>query len=345
VNTSRRRTVALAAAAALAACRRPLTTQPKNGAGPLGTKVLNEHFQALADRARPGAFAFGVMNLATTATWYWNTDRGFALADAVALPIAVAAMALVEQRKLSLAQNVAYTALDLSPPPSLIGHAWPSPPDKRHAVIGLEALMTLALRQHDNTAIDVLMRQAGGPGGVGAFLQFKGVTGLRVDRYQREIDVDMFGMPPFRSDWKDAAAFDVARGQIPAPKRQAAMDRMILDPRDTSTVPAALGFLGLLAAGQLISPPSVARLLGWMQSAGPSRFAPGLPEDVVVAHASGQTPTDLGFTPATTELAIASFPRGRRYAMAGFLVGSTATEAARNALFAQAAQLAARAIG
>ena len=82
-----------------------------------------------------------------------------------------------------------------------------------------------------------------------------------------------------------------------------------------------------------------------MQTASPSRFAAGLPEGVAIAHAAGQTPTDLGFTSATTELAIASFPGGRRYALAGFLVGSTATEAGRSALFAQAAQLAARAIG
>ena len=106
------------------------------------------------------------------------------------------------------------------------------------------------------------------------------------------------------------------------------MDGLILDPRDSSTVPAALGLLALLASGQLVSPGSLARLIGWMEDAPPGRFAAGMPQDVRVARALGETPEDLGFTAATAELAIATFPGDRRYALAAFLVGSTATEAA-----------------
>src|SRR5207248_2802139 len=124
----------------------------------------------------------------------------------------------------------------------------------------------------------------------------------------REIGVEMFAMPSFRAAWKDPAAFDAERGQVPAPRRQGAMDKMILDPRDASTVPAALGFLALLAGGQLVSPGSFARLSGWMQDAPPGRFAAGLPPGVAVARAMGETPGDLGFVAATTELAIATFP-------------------------------------
>jgi beta-lactamase class A len=123
------------------------------------------------------------------------------------------------------------------------------------------------------------------------------------------------------------------------------MDRFILDPRDTATVPAALGFLALLAGGELVSPASTRALLGWMSAAPGSLFAAGLPAGAPVAHTTGQARTDLGFTPATTELAVASFPSGRRYALAGFLIGSTATPEGRGALFAAGAALAARAIG
>jgi beta-lactamase class A len=340
---SRRRALALAASATLAACQRKLST-PVN-TGPMDTKRLDSEFPALAQRARPGAFAFGVMNLATTATWYWNTDRAFPLSAAVALPIAVAALAQVDERKLALAQPVPFNALDLSPPPSLIDHAWPTPPDRHAGAMPVQDLITLALREGDNTAIDVLMKQLGGPGAVSAFLEQKGVTGLRVDRYEREIGVELLGMPSFRPEWKDPAAFAVARDQVTARERQSAMNRFILDARDTSSVPAALGFLGLLVGGQLISPASLARLLGWMQDAPPGRFAAGLPRDVTVARATGETASDLGFTAATAELAIATFPGGRRYALAAFLVGSTGTWKARNALFSDAARLVAAAIG
>jgi beta-lactamase class A len=343
VTFSRRRAFALAASAALAACRRKLSTTAK--AGPMDTKRLDAEFPALAEHARPGAFALGVMNLATTATWYWNTDRGFPLAGAAALPIAVAAMALVDQRKLALSEPVAFNTLDLSPPPSLIDRSWPTPADRRTASIPAQSLITLALREGDNTASDVLMHRIGGPGAVSGFLDQKGVTGLRVDRYAREIGVEMFGMPTFQAAWKDPAAFAAARDLVATPARQSAMDQLILDPRDSSTVPAALGFLALLASGQLVSPASLGRLIGWMEDAPPGRFAAGMPQGVRVARAMGETPEDLGFTAATAELAIATFPGGRRYALAAFLAGSTATEAARGGLFADAARLAAAAIG
>jgi len=340
---SRRGALALAASAALAACQPKLTTPAK--AGPMDTRKLDAEFPALAQRARPGAFALGVMNLATTATWYWNTDRAFPLSTAVALPIATAALAQIDARKLALGQRIAFNALDLSPPPSLISRAWPSPPDQHAGSMPVQDLITLALREGDDTAIDVLMKQLGGPGAVSAFLEQKGVTGLRVDRYEREIGVEFLGMPSFRPEWKDQAVFLAARDQVTARERQSAMNRFILDPRDASTVPAALGFLGLLASGQLISPASLNLLLRWMQDAPPGRFAAGLPRNVAVARATGETTADLGYTAATAELAIATFPGGRRYALAGFLVGSTGTWKARNALFSDAAKLVAAAIG
>ncbi len=340
---SRRRALALAASAALAACQRKLST-PVN-TGPMNTKRLDAEFPALAQRARPGGFALGVMNLATTATWYWNTDRDFPLAGTVALPIVVAALAQVEAGKLALTEPVSFGAADLSPPPSLIDHAWPTPPGGHAGGMPVQNLITLALREGDQTAIDVLMKRIGGPGAVSAFLQQKGVTGLRVDRYERELAVEMLGMPTFRAAWKDPAAFAVQRDQVIPRARQSAMNQFILDPRDATTVPAALGFLGLLAAGQLVSRASLARLLGWMGDGPPGRFAAGLPPGVTVARATGETATDLGFTAATAELAIATFPGGRRYAIAAFLVGSTGDRRRRNALFADAARLAAAAIG
>jgi beta-lactamase class A len=344
MTMSRRQALTFAGAAALAACQRHQLSTPTHGQA-MDTHRLDHGFPILAQRAAPGAFALGVMDLQTASTWYWNTERGFPLAAAAAAPIAAAALAQVDAGKLPLAERVSYDASELSPPPSLIGRDWPSPPDKRHGVVPVTDLFALALRDADSTAIDLLMRSIGGPGAVGAFLQFKGVLGLRVDRYQREIAVDMEGMAPFKPAWKDLAAFNAVRDALPAPTRQAAMDAYIRDPRDTTTAPAALGFLAMLAGGDLISPDSTARLLGWMGSASGGLFRAGLPAGVQVAHVTGLSGIDLGFTPSMAELAIVTFPDHRRYAMAGFLVGSTATEAWRAALFADAARLASQAIG
>jgi beta-lactamase class A len=330
-------------AAALAACRRKLTN-PTSGTS-IDTAKLDQGFPAIAARARPGLFAFGVMSLETTRAWYWNTGRAYPLAGAAAAPVAAAAMAEVEARKLSLDERIVFNALDLSPPPSAINASWPNPPDNHSASIPASTLFALALTGADATALDILTKRIGGPGAVGAFLEQKGVSGLRVDRYQRETLVQMSGMESFRPAWKEPAAFEAAREQLGATVRQRAMDAFITDPRDTATMPAALGFLAMLANGSLLSPASATRLMSWMGASAASRFRAGLPEGVKLVSIAGVAPRDLGFTAAVSELAIATFGSGRRYALAGFLIGSTATDAARDALFADAARLAAQAIG
>lgn len=345
---NRRLAIALGGSSLLAAChgKAPLR-MPLAGAKPrpMDASVLDHGFPALEARARPGAFALGVMNLQTAETWYWNTERAFPLATAVALPVAAAALAAVDAGKLALGEPAPFSSQDLSQPPSLIDQGWPDPPDDHRGSLSSATLMSLALRVGDNTAIDVLMHRIGGPGAVTAWLQLKGVAGLTVDRYRREVGVEMFGMEPFRPAWKSEAAFDAARDQVPLEKQQAAMDHYLVDPRDSSTVPAALGFLGMLSAGDLLSRASAGRLLSLLYQAQGGLFRSGLQPRVAFARALGSTPTDLGFTPAVAEMGIATWPDGRSYVLAGFLVGSTATADARNALFADAARLAERAIG
>lgn len=343
---NRRRALAAGGSSLLAACSRRALTRPASPikARPLDPHVLDQGFPALAARARPGALAIGVMDLQTNETWYWNTDRAFPLASAVALPVAAAALAQVDAGRLALAEPVPIRGMDLAPPPSIIDAKWPTPPGDHSESRSVQDLMSLALIHGDNTAIDVLMGRIGGPGAVTAWLQFKGVSGMRVDRYMREIGVELFGMPTFRPEWKDEAAFDAARSQVTPQRQQAAMDAFIVDPRDSSTVPAALGFLAMMSAHELLSRRSQARLLSLMYAAPGGLFRSGLPREVAFARVLGATPLDLGYTPALAEIGLATWPGGRSYVLAGFLAGSTATADQRNALFADAARLASRAV-
>jgi len=342
---SRRNALAAGASLALAACaRRGLSgDKPK----PIDTKRLDHDFPALANRARPGAFAVGVMDLSTSVTWYWNIDRPFPLANAFVAPLAAAALAEVDAGRMSLGEPVRFNDLDLAAPPSIINARWPTATDGLSATIPVSTLFTLALQQGDNTAADVLMKRIGGPSAVTAWLELKQVTELRVDRYERELQVEMAGMPTFRPAWKDPASFAAARDQVPAPDRQTAMDAFLSDPQDTTTLPGALNFLSKLAAGDLLSPASTALLLKWMEGerAGRGRLRAGLPNGARLSHTAGSTATDVGFTPATNDIGVATLPNGARYAIAAFLAGSTATEPQRDALFADAAKLIVKAAG
>src|SRR5579872_4969189 len=109
---NRRTALAVGAAAALAACG-PKPLFPRRSSARLDVKRLDQGFPALADRARPGAFAMGVMNLETAEIWYWNIGRGFPLTGAFQIPLAAAALSEVEERELALAERVGLSAQDL----------------------------------------------------------------------------------------------------------------------------------------------------------------------------------------------------------------------------------------
>jgi beta-lactamase class A len=128
---------------------------------------------------------------------------------------------------------------------------------------------------------------------------------------------------------------------VPAADREAATARYLADPRDTATLPASLDFLTRLAGGQLISTASTRLLLRLMTDSGPDRLKAGLPPGASIAHKSGASATDLGITPATNDIGVVTLADGRKFAMAAYLAGSTATEAARDTLIADAARLAA----
>ncbi|MFI4974559.1 MAG: class A beta-lactamase [Caulobacterales bacterium] len=334
-----RRGAVVGLAALAAACSRP-----RVGAGAparLDLKRLDRGFPGLADRARPGIFGMGVSSLSTDQSWYWNTDRLFPLQSVFKAPLAAAALAKVDAGRLSLDERITFNELDLAPPYSLIDEKWPTPPDHHTASIPMRTLMSLAVQVSDNTAADVLMKRIGGPRALTAWLQSKAINEMRVDRYERELQVELEGMPSFRPAWKDEAAFIAARETIPAPQRQAAMDAYLADPRDTTTLPGALDFLTKLARGDLISGGSTDLLMRLMGGArtGVARLKAGLPRSAAWAHKTGSSRTDLGFTPATNDIGVVTFEDGRRYAIAAFLAGSTATDAERDRVFADAARL------
>ena len=105
------------------------------------------------------------------------------------------------------------------------------------------------------------MKRIGGPGAVNGWLQAKNVDEISVDRYERELQPETYGMASFRPAWKGAAAFSAAMATVPPPKRHAAMLAYMADPRDSATPRGMLGFLRRLDEGELLSAASTRRLL------------------------------------------------------------------------------------
>jgi beta-lactamase class A len=326
---------------ALVGCHRNLFMSVSNTPR-LNMARLNSGAVLIAARAKPGVLGFGLMNLESGEYFVHNGDRAFPMMSVFKLPLGASVLSEVDAGRLSLTETVTLTGLDLSPPLSPIADAWPG-----RSTYTLAELFTAALRDSDNTAADVLMRRVGGPGVVSGWLQNKKIQDVRVDRYERELGTDALGMASFRAAWKGDAAFDTAMETIPPALRHAATLAYMADPRDTATPRGMLGLLHKLDDGELISPASTRLLLKTLEETerGADRIRAGLPRSVGYAHKPGTSGSDQGLTAAFNDVGIFVLPDKRRYAIAAFLTGSTSSEKARAALFADLGRLAIGSVG
>ncbi|MDB5483442.1 MAG: serine hydrolase [Caulobacteraceae bacterium] len=305
---------------------------------------LAHGFAPMAAGAAPGLLNLGVMTFDTLAVWCADQNRRFPLGGLVKAPVAAAALAEVDAGRLKLNDMITIRAVDLSPRPGRVNRAFPLRGEDELRLPAAD-LIALTVQEGDNTAADVIMSHIGGPGAVTAWLRQHDIKDMRVDRYQREVQTNMFGMASFRAAWKDEAAWAAARASVPPAVREAAMAEFLADPRDTTTAEATLDFLNLLSGGDLLSRASASLLLRLMSTAtGPAPLRAGLPAHAALAHQSGYSDTDLGLTPVTNDMGVVSLPGGRRFAIATFLAGSTATAAQRDTQIAQAAHLAVSAL-
>jgi beta-lactamase class A len=338
---SRRSVLAAASAGLLSGCeprmRMTVSTTPK-----LDIEGLQRAVDAIAAAVRPGVLGVGLMNLESGQSFITNPDRPFPMQSVFKLPLAAAALAEVDAGRLSLTERLTLLEEQLSPPYSPIAAAWPGRRDYT-----VEALLEATLVESDNTAADVLMKRIGGPGVVTAWLDAKRVPGIRVDRYERELQPEVYGMPSFRPAWRDPAAFAAARAAVPAPARLAAMRRYMADPRDTATPRGMLEFLQRLDRHELLAADSARRLLALMgrTTRGNARIRAGLPADAFLAHRPGTSGVDQGISTAHNDVGIFTLADKRAYALAVFLSGATLDDAGRDRVIAQVTGAAVRAAG
>ena len=317
--------------AALAACRRPSPFTAARTPS-LNVQRLNGGIGDLARTAAPAVLGVGLINFESGEHFTLNGDRPFPMQSLFKPPLALAVLSEVEGGRLALAETFGLRDEQLSPPWSPIAAAWPA---RRNYTT--DELLTAAVVDSDNTAADVLMKRIGGPGAVTAWLQSKAIDEIRIDRYEREIQPDVYGMASFRAGWRGAAAFDAARDTVPAEQRRRAMTAYMDDPRDTATPRGMLDLLAKLNAGELIGARSRQKLIALMSTdhRGDTRLKAGFPDGVRFAHKTGASGTDQGLNAATNDAGILTLADDRRYGVAVFLSGSTLDTGGRDSLLAR----------
>ena len=247
------------------------------------------------------------------------------------LPLGAAVLDAVDRGAFALTDTVTLTPADLSPPYSPVSAAYPG--RKTYTV---RELLVAAVGGSDNTAADVLMKMIGGPEAVTSWLESKGVSDVRIDRYEREFQLELNGMPPFQPAWAQESVFLARLNEVPAKTRKAATMRYLDDPRDTATPLGAVNFLAKLQHEQLLAPPLTAELLkiATETTTGAKRLKAGLPAGATLAHKTGTARPDHGINPAINDIGIVTLADGRTIAVVTFLTASTLSFAEAEAVLA-----------
>ncbi len=163
----------------------------------------------------------------------------------------------------------------------------------------VQAMCAAIVQVSDNAAANILLRRLGGPAGFTAFVRRCGDPATRLDRFELELNTN-------RPD----------------------------DPRDTTTPAAMLGLMHGLLVGNILSPPSRARLAGWMEGAttGLDRLRAGFPAGWRAGDKTGTANS------ANNDLAIAWPPGRAPILVASYIDAPAPSHAERNAAHAAVAR-------
>jgi beta-lactamase class A len=215
-----------------------------------------------------------------------NGTERFPQASAVKVPIAVQIMALADSGQLTLDKMITLRPSDLHPGSGRITDLLFHP----GVVLSLENIMEMAIVISDNSAADLMLREAGGPAAVTERMKILGLDGIRVDRSIAGLLADWGGirtLPP-ETEWtKDM--WDRLFAAVPEEEHMAARRLQTRDPRDTATPADMAKLLGRIYRKDMFSPVYATKLWEVMErcETGKSRIKGMLPQGTDVAHKTG----------------------------------------------------------
>lgn len=299
---------------------------------------------AVIEQESKGRLGVALIDLKDRKQWSYRGAETFPLQSVFKLPLAVAVLQQVEAGKFRLDQPVTVTRLDFSLFHSPLAKAFKGERND----YPLSELVSLAAGQSDNTAADLLMREIGGPQVVTKMLRDGGVTGMSIDRYERQFQPEIYGLRGFA--WGEAVDEKRFRAEVKALKpevRIAALSKALKDKRDAATPEASALFLEGFAKGTWLRDPAHTAFIEKIAAEskiGVDRIKAGLPAGTRFAHRTGLGLTTDGINHASNDIGVATLPDGRRFVIVVYLAGSRADAKERDAAHAAVARLAVSAL-
>ena len=295
---------------------------------------LRLELETLAD-AHPGRVGICVQDQPKSPVCVNGAQR-FSLQSVMKLVVAAAVMQAVDEQRIRLDDQITIRREDLSvniqPIADIVA---------RHGSFetSVRDLVRRAVVASDSAATDVLIARLGGTKAIQAFLEKAGLTGVRIDRTERELQTETDGLM-WQPEFVFPQRLEQARREVPAAVRQTAFEAYIKDPRDTATPRGMAAFLYSLASGSLLTAGSTEFLLTVMSQTTtfPDRLRAGIPPEWGIGHKTGTSQTRGGINGVTNDVGILTAPDGRRIAVAAFVAESRAGQAERAAVIAAAAR-------
>lgn len=295
---------------------------------------LVSRWKAIAHKT-DGTVGIAALHLGTHHLVTLNGDERFPLASVCKVPIAMHILALVDEGKLSLNQDIEVLPRDVWSGVSQIARLWPN-----RKTFRLGEMAELMVARSDNTAEETLFRIGGGqPAIAERFRQWK-IEDVRVDRSERQCVLDFNGVEPSPppEQWTDRGIAEMIDGVSEAVRYKAALQHL-KDPRDKGTPKGTVTMFARLFRGDLLSRSSTAYLINILKSTNsfPTRLKGALPPGSVVAHKTGSYGSVNGWTAATNDSGVIFLPKGAQLAISVYVKASTRNDAERDDIIAKAA--------
>ena len=296
--------------------------------------LLEARLRAIASGAS-GRCSIMAKHLRSGAVARVNANTRIPLLSVVKLPVAIVVLDGVDRGRWSLNTPITLLAHDMHPRGEL-GDRYP----RGGGPVRLYRLLDLMTTRSDNSAADALMRLVGGPRAVTAWLEQHGIRDLRVDRTERGLGDDWYGLPAGADTMGSAEEIRELRAQIPDASRDSAAQAMLLDPRDTGTAEACVHLLERLWRGDLLSATmtdTLKSILARCKTA-PHRLPALLPRGTHVARKTGTGGTSNGVTEAINDVGVIRLPNGDDVAVAVLVGGPRGSVRRAETLIARAAR-------
>jgi beta-lactamase class A len=267
-----------------------------------GTELETELARIAAET--PGRMGVAVLLIETGERASLHGRERFPMQSVYKFPIAMAVLHDVDGGRLKLEQAVRIEAREMVPP-GLHSPIRDAHPDG--TTMPLSEVLRYAVSESDGTASDVLLRLAGGAQRVTAYLEGRGVRGVRVVTTEMEM----------------------SRGEQVQYRNWAEPEEMV-------------ALLRAFHEGRGLSAGSRERLRQWMTvtTTGMKRLKGMLPEGAEVAHKTGTSGTRGGLTRATNDVGIVTLRDGRHLAIAVFVADARGSLEVREEAIARAARAA-----